>query len=343
MRVDFDTLVRTCVEILTRRGVSLADATLQAEWLAEANARHHDSHGVQRMATLDGRLRAGLISVEPRIGFDWRSSVALSVDADHALGPVAACAAIDQLLPRARAHGIAIAAIRNSNHLGMLAGYVERIAEEGMIGMVFTTSEALVHPWGGSEAMVGTNPIGIGVPSNNAPLIVDMATSEVSAGRILAHHATGTPLGEGWAVDEFGESTLDPAEAMRGALSPFGGAKGYALGAALEALVGAVSGTAFGPEKRGTLDAEDLSTKGDTIIAIDPRVIDPEYSPERVGDYFDSLRRSTAKRGGVAVRVPGDRARADSATSRRDGIELSEELWEDLRARAAGERAGVHG
>ena len=117
-----------------------------------------------------------------------------------------------------------LAAVRGANHLGILAPYAEAVADQGMIGIALTTSEALVHPSGGRTAMIGTNPVAIAVPARPDPLVLDMATGEVSMGRILRHAELGEPIPPGWAVDAAGEPTTDAAAAAAGAISPFGAA-----------------------------------------------------------------------------------------------------------------------
>ena len=146
---------------------------------------------------------------------------------------------------RAARTGIAAAAIRNTSHLGMLACYVESLAHAGVVGLAFTTSEALVHPRGGRVALVGTNPLAVALPTDGEPFVMDMATGAISKGEVIARGHRGQELPPGSAVDAEGYPTVDPAAAERGTISPFGGAKGFALGLALELLVAALTETAL--------------------------------------------------------------------------------------------------
>src|SRR5699024_3092522 len=114
------------------------------------------------------------------------------------------------------------------NHMGMLAPYVEKAAKAGCIAIALTTSEALVHPWGGARALVGTNPIAVGVPTVKQPFVLDMATSEVSMGKVLYYAGRDECIPEGWGIGSSGSSTTNPSEVI--ALTPFGGPKGYGLG-----------------------------------------------------------------------------------------------------------------
>ena len=164
--------------------------------------------------------------------------------------------AVEAIAARAKTTGIAVAAIANNNHIGMLAWYAEAIAQAGQVAIILTTSEALVHPFGGRTALLGTNPIAIGAPTDTGPFVIDLATSLVSMGEIHDHAHRGAALQSGWAVDADGNPTTNANAAKGGAIAPFGGAKGYALGLAFELLVTALTGAALGRGVTGTLNAE---------------------------------------------------------------------------------------
>ena len=177
----------------------------------------------------------------------WTARSFLSVDGNRGLGPVVAMAALETDHARAPAKTArAIAAIRNANHLGALAYYAEHVASLGLTCIALTISEALVHPWGGRKALVGTNPIAIGVPADPTPLVMDMATGLVSMGKIHDHANRHEPIPPNWALDENGDPTTDAVAAKKGAIAPFGGAKGYALGLAFEVLVASLASSAIG-------------------------------------------------------------------------------------------------
>ena len=199
------------------------------------------------------------------------------------------------------------------------------MADAQCVGMAFTVSEALVHPWGGSQAMVGTNPIGIAVPTASEPLVLDMSTAATSAGKVLDYAARGQDLPEGWAVDESGHPTTNAQAAVAGAISPFGGAKGYALAIALEVLVGVLSATAYGRDVFGTLDTEHPPTKGDLFIAISTSAFGSQPEFTGLAHYLEEIRAGGID--GHEIAVPGDHARAVRADREANGIPLDRELW----------------
>lgn len=312
------------VRVLRGRGATADDSRMQADMLVEGDLRGQHSHGIRRLPVLAARLTNGVATsgVDPELV--WTGDARLHVDGRRGLGPAVAHRALDALIPAAHEHGVAVASVANAGHIGMLAPYVERLVAEGCIGIVLTVSEALVAPFGGSRALVGTNPIGIGVPASPEPLVLDMSTAAVSAGKIRDYAARGWPIPAGWAVDARGEPTTDAAAAVRGAISAFGGAKGYALGLAFEALVGVLAGSAFGRDVHGTLDTELPPTKGDVFIAI------PAPAQPALTAYLDLLRGEGAD--GARVLVPGDRARALRAQRLREGIPLDAALWQEVQA-----------
>ncbi len=330
MRVTRQETEAVATSLLERRAATSANARLQAAVLVDAELKGNPSHGLQRLPRILARIDRGVINPRTSGVSHWRSEAILDVDGEMGLGPVVAMTALELLQQRVVRTGIALAAIHNSNHLGMLAFYVERLAEHGLIGIAMSSSEALVHPFGGTRAVLGTNPIAIAVPTDDHPLILDLATSLVSMGKIHHHAANALSLPSGWARDRDGHPTTDAQKAKAGAIAPFGDAKGYGLGIAIELLVAALAGSALAPDVHGTLDADRVCNKGDVIIAIDPGC---QSSVLRaLAAYLELVRLSTPSDPGNPVRVPGDGARRRRDASVRDGFEISPRLWSEITA-----------
>jgi LDH2 family malate/lactate/ureidoglycolate dehydrogenase len=323
-------------DALIRSGAVRSDASIQARHLVEGDLRDHPSHGVRRLPVLIERLRAGLLVSGVAPVCTWHGDALLDIDGRRGFGPVVGFGAVDAITERAARTGVALATISNAGHLGMAAPYVERLVERGCLGLVLTVSEALVHPWGGSRPLVGTNPLAIGVPTGRDPLILDMSTAAVSAGRILDHAARHESIPEGWAVDGGGRPTTDPAAAVAGAVSPFGGAKGFALGVALEAFVGVATRTSFGTDVHGTLDIDRPVTKGDVLLALSVELVGGAAAIPALTAYLDAVRASGV--GGRAVAVPGDRARRARTERERTGVPVDPIVWRAVQQYARGER-----
>ena len=314
-------------EAMALAGTPEENATTQIDHWLEAELRGHKSHGLLRLPRIIERIHNKVADPCTTGSLSWRAPAFLEVDGEMGLGPVIAQRALEEISAKAKECGIAIAGIRNSNHLGMLAPYAEQIAKKAQVLIALTNSEALVHPWGGSEAMLGTNPIAIGVPTESEPLVVDMATSIVSMGKIHDYADRGQALENGWAVDAAGNPTTDAAAAKDGAIGPFGGAKGYALGVAFEAIVACLANSDAGPSVAGTLDSTEVCNKGDVFIVIEPAGNAPLGM---LADYLNSLRDSRTLGDNERVLVPGDRARTNQAYNREYGIPMTADSWRIL-------------
>ena len=322
-------LQSTSTAALMKVGVPRESAETQVGLWLEAELRGHPSHGILRLPRMVERIKNGVASASATGLGSWRAAAHYDVDGQNGLGPVVARKAIAKISECARKTGIALSTVRNSNHLGMLAVYADEVASGGQILIALTTSEALVHPWGGRKAMLGTNPIAIGVPAKPHPFVLDMATSIVSMGKIhdLANH--GEPLEEGWALDAEGNPTTDAIAAKAGAIAPFGMAKGYALGLAFEVLVAGLTASAFGKDVKGTLDSTEVCNKGDLFIVIEPSI---NSLADPITQYLDDLRATVPTNPSQPVQVPNDRARVSRELAMRQGVSIPVTIWSKIQS-----------
>lgn len=328
VKIGWSEAKNTAIKVLAAAGTPHDCAEIQAELLVEAELRGRPSHGLLRLPRLVERIRNGVLDPAARGDAQWRGAALLEVDGQRGLGPVVAYAALDLIGARAReSSGVAVAAIHNSNHLGMLALYAERVARQGQILIALSTSEALVHPWGGRHAMLGTNPIAIGVPGADQPFVLDMATGLVSMGQIHDHAHQGRALQPGWALDADGNPTTDAEAAKQGAIAPFGQAKGYALGLAFEVLVASLTGSALGRDVQGTLDSTSVCNKGDVFIVIEPA---SGAMATSITAYLDAIRACAPADPSMPVLVPGDRAVSQRARSLEQGLTIAADVWERI-------------
>lgn len=320
----------TAIQALRKGGLPAAHAEVQLDLLLDAEMRGVPSHGLLRLPRVIERVANGVTNPETKGRQSWRGQAMLDVDGESGLGPVVALAALETATAQVRETGSCVVAIKNCDHLGMLAFYAEKLALDGKVLLAMTVSEALVHPYGGRRAMIGTNPITIGVPAEPFPFVFDMATSLVSMGKIHDHANRGVAIPAGWALDADGNPTTDPIAAKTGAIAPFGGAKGYGLGLAFEVLVSSLAGSAIGTAVKGTLDSTHRCNKGDLFVVLEPA----SGALPLVSGFLEELRHSAPADPALPVRVPGDRAIATRERAGRDGLSVAPEVWDRICALA---------
>lgn len=238
-------------------------------------------------------------------------------------------------MEKARQSGIGWVGLRGSNHAGPAALYVRPQAATGMIGLCAAVGSANhVAPFGGTDLLLGTNPIAVAAPSGGEdPFVLDMATTVAAVGKIKTLAQRGEPMPEGWMVGRDGKPLTDPARKDEGFLLPIGGPKGYGLAVAIGMLAGLLNGAAFGSDVVDfTADTTSAANTGQFVVAIDIAAFIPlDQFQSTAARVFAELRASPPLPGHDPVRVPGDGREAGRRHRLSEGIALHPALREELR------------
>ena len=220
------------------------------------------------------------------------------IDGGDNIAYVVSLTAIDKAVEICRKNGVAVVGANNTWFSGRCAYYVERAARQGYVAMHTTNTTARVAPYGGIDRLMGTNPFAIAFPSEDDPLIIDIATSATTWGDVALARTKGEPLPEGLAVDPQGRPTVDPAAALDGAFLPWGGHRGSGLSLAVQ-LLGILAGSA------PVID--DVSNYGLFFLVIDPDILMPGGNYKaRVSELRRTIAANRPMAGTPNVRVPGD-------------------------------------
>ncbi|MCH9652214.1 MAG: Ldh family oxidoreductase [Deltaproteobacteria bacterium] len=235
--VGADWLEAVMTRALASRGLSPEHQAAVVEGLLEASLRGVDTHGVRLFPTYLKELDGGRAAVRPQMTWQENYSSAHLLDAGSALGLVAGRTACQRATELARNHGVGAVVVRNSNHFGPASAFTLWLARQGLIGLCCTNSDALVAPFQGVEALLGTNPISCAVAGEGDDVFcLDMATSQVSYSCTKIFREEGRPLEPRWAVDATGQDCASTEAGSPSALLPLGGYKGQGLGMAVSLL-----------------------------------------------------------------------------------------------------------
>jgi L-2-hydroxycarboxylate dehydrogenase (NAD+) len=201
----------------------------------------------------------------------------------------------------------------------------------------------MVHPFGGTERVIGTNPLVIAVPSDSGPpLVHDFATSAIANGKVKQAQMRGENLPEGVALGPDGLPTRDPAAAQKGSLAPMGGEiggghKGFGLGLCIGLLAGPLVGAMTGKAAIGGYEPGKRSNKGEIIIAMDPAAFgDPAVFSRAVGAHLAEVRNSRKAHGSEGIRIPGERGFVERERRLKEGVPVDPSVWRDLARLAEG-------
>lgn len=319
--------------LATAVGVSSADAEIFVGALVDADLHGVATHGVSRLGIYLQRIQAGLIDPKAVLQAERTRGSILTLDAGNGLGQVQAVKALNRLMPLAKQNGIAAATIRNSQHFGALSFYCNLAAQKGYVLLAMTNCEPAMSPEGGYEALFGTNPIAASFPSGKGYNIkIDLATSIVARGNIIAARQRGEPIPSGWALDSNGDATTDPEKALLGTVLTMAGHKGYALALMVELFSGVLSGAAIGPEVGSMY--KNLDRKQDVghffcLIDIDAFMDIAEFI-ERIDATIDRIKASSKRPGVEEILVPGERSSRAARQNALRGIAISEPVLSEL-------------
>lgn len=307
-KVKIENLRETCIEILKYYGVSKDDAEIVAESIEYAHTRGKHTHGIGRMPIYIRKLKNNLMNPQTPMNIAKEMEAVVICDAQNGFGQVAAIKGADIAMKKARKFGVGIVGIKNSNNFGT-AGFIgEHIVNEGMIGVIFTNSAPAIAPTGGIRSFLGTNPICFAFPSDgeNPPIIFDMACSNAARGKVRLAAKNGEKIPHGWAVDENGNDTTDPNEALKGSMIAMGGYKGYGLAICVDLLAGMLTGSGFAGEVKNLNHPTEISRYGHFIIALNLQSFLSEYEYKTKLNYFIRKLRSCGEEGKVLY--PGEKS-----------------------------------
>jgi L-2-hydroxycarboxylate dehydrogenase (NAD+) len=335
-----------CTRVFMYFDVSKSEATQAADVLVAADLRGIDSHGVARMSSYVDQLNDGLINPKPEIKLLRSTPSTATVDGDNGLGLVVGPRANQMAIDLADKAGSGWVSVMNTNHYGIAGYYVLKAVARDMIGWAMTNTSPIVAPLWGMDRMLGTNPIAIAFPGKSEPaIVIDMATCTAAYGKIEMALRKGEKIPEGWAMDNRGYVTTDPADVIAGgALLPLGsdrergGHKGYGLAIMVDLLSGALSGANWGPFAPSFAVAQALPTRsvGKGIghffgaMRIDG-FIDADAFKSQVDDYVRAFRAAKPAPGTTGPLLPGDPEREAERIRGENGVPLILPVIEDLR------------
>ena len=317
------------IDILMKYGVDEKDAETTANIYVEADLKGFTSHGIGRFPQTVVGLELGNIKPNPNIKVIKESPATATVDGDMGLGYVIGEKAMNIAIEKAKTVGIGAVATVNANHFGITGHYSEMALNDDLIGIAITNTEPAMAPFGGTEKILGTNPIAIAFKGNKYKFSLDMATASIARGKILEALRKKIKIPEGCAVDKDGKPTTDPAKALEGCILPFGGPKGYGLALAIE-MLSAIGGAEVGTKVRGTANPKERCTKGDLFIAINPEFfMGGEEFKKKVDELLEEIKNSEPAEG-FEILIPGEIEERNKA-KRKDGFEIDENLYNQLK------------
>ena len=278
------------------------------------------------MPTYAAQTKNGKIDGAAKPRLEWKKPGVAAIDAANGFAYPAIDLATASLPETAKKNGIAAASIYRSHHCGAAGLPVEKLAEAGLVALMFANTPGAIAPWGGSRAVFGTNPVAFACPlPGKPPIVVDLSLSKVARGNILAAKQKNEPIPEGWALDASGKPTTDANAALTGTMLPLGDAKGTALALMVELLAAGLTGANYAADASSFLNAKGSPPgTGQLLIAFDPSAFGGTL------DHFATLAQSIEAQPGT--RLPGTRRLSLRDKAKQNGVAINDALFAEIQA-----------
>ncbi|KDD27568.1 malate/L-lactate dehydrogenase [Bordetella bronchiseptica MBORD782] len=341
LHIDCDSAQHFTARLFERNGLEPAKAAAVARSLVRADMMGHDSHGLALASWYLDALADGQMASQgaPEVIADRGACFAWN--GQRLPGAWLIERAMEAGVERVRTHGSATCTIANSFHAGALAVYLEQLTAQGLLAILTCSGPAsrAVAPFGGTEALFSPNPLAAGIPTSQAPMLMDISCSITTTNRTRQLARQGRAFPAAWALTREGKPTDDPRQVVDhgGSLLPVGGVdhghKGYAMALMVEALTQGLSG--YGRNAAPTGIVTNIY-----LHILDPEAFGGRAAFLRETDWMAASCTANPPRPGVsAVRVPGQQAQARLAAARAQGLRIAAGLAAELDKYAA--RAGV--
>jgi len=325
--IHYKELVRFSKQLFQKSGFSEENSEIIASSLVFANLRGVDSHGVVRIPYYLKGIEDGLINPKPNIKILKENEFFLLIDGDNTLGCIPATIATNLAISKAKKYGIGLVGVKNLRHVGMLANYIKKIVDEKLFGLAIANASPNIGLRGFKKPVVGTNPLAIGFPvDDSAPIILDMAMSVVAKGKLLLASKKGKEIPKGWSLNERGEETTDPNEAINGMLLPIGGYKGFGLALAIDIICGVILGGEYGLRMKRTW----FSQGGFLILAsrIDLARNYDEYIKE-IKEYIKEVK-AVPTSNLTKIKLPNEIEEETTRKRIKEGIPVEDETYREF-------------
>lgn len=251
----YDYLFNFTAEVFAKMGCERVDAEKTAKVFLAAELRGLPSHGMIRIKDYFQLWEAKRINTKPNIRIVHETPSTAVVDADGAIGMIAATRSMEIAMEKAEKAGTGWVSTRGSNHYGIAGYYAMMALQQDMIGMSMTNANPLVAPPGSISKMLGTNPIAVAVPAGkNKPYVADFATTPIARGKLAVAEKKGEKTLLGYVQDKDGVPSNDPAILKDGgSMLTLGGDiehgshKGFCMSSIVDIFSCVFSGANFGP------------------------------------------------------------------------------------------------
>ena len=319
-------------KIFLNHGLTNQHAEISSNYIIRAELVGAPSHGLTRLKMYCNRLERKLISPKPKIKIKRISQSISHINANNAIGFVAADIGIKKAISNAKKTGFGLVGIKNSGHYGLSSFYAEQAVKKNLMVWCFTNAPPAIAPFGSKKALFGTNPLCFGTPTGNkAPFILDTSTSIINRGKIRRAEKLGLSIPSGAALDKYGNPTTNAKKALEGVQLPIAGFKGSGLAWMVDIISGTLTGASHGGRVKDPFD--DLTgpqNVGHLFIVIKPSIFVGKNYLSQIKKNIKAVKRLPKSSRIKQILYPGEKKYANYKKNSKKSIEIPKNILEEI-------------
>lgn len=307
-------------------------AKISSNYIIKAELVGAHSHGLARLKMYCNRLKRKLINSKPKIKITRISQSISHIDADNAIGFVAADIGIKKAIDCAKKTGFGLVGIKNSGHYGLSSFYAEQAVKKNLMVWCFTNAPPAIAPFGSKKALFGTNPLCFGTPTGNeVPFILDTSASIINRGKIRRAKKLGFSIPAGVALDKYGNPTTNAKKALEGVQLPIATFKGSGLAWMVDIISGVLTGANHGGKVKDPFDDfTGPQNVGHLFIVIKPSIfVGKSYLPQ-IKKNIKAVKRLPKSNGIKQILYPGEKKYANYKRNFKKSIEIPKNILEEI-------------
>lgn len=330
MRIQFEELKEKIKQALLHSGLSEEQAEICAQAHAEASRDGVYSHGLNRVPRFLEFVRKGWVNLEGKPELIKQVGCMENYDGNLGIGVINARFSMERAIELAKVHGIGMVALRNTTHWMRGGSYAWQATQAGFMSVCWTNATPNMPLWGAKSPAVGNNPLCVGIPYKDSPVILDIAMSQYSYGKIEDANLQGKQLAYAAGYDKDGALTTDPGAILETKrILPAGLWKGSGLSLVLDLgaaiLSNGLTGDGIGKAGMGGSGCSQV------FMAISPQVFSSEAEVEKILEIeAQRVHASTPVKENDMVTYPGERTLRTRKENLELGIPVDESVWKDV-------------
>ena len=330
MRIPFEQMYQELLRVLLKKGFSKERAQLCARIFSESSRDGVYSHGLNRFPMFIQYVDLGYIEVHAVPENIARFGAIERWDGKSGPGPLNAYFCTERAIALSRDHGMGCVALRNTNHWMRGGTYGWQAVEAGCMAVCFTNTTPNLPPWGGAEPRIGNNPLVIAVPRQQGHIVLDMAMSLFSYGKMGVTRSRRELLPFEGGYDREGRLTRDPG-AILTSMRPFpiGFWKGSGLAMMLDLLATILS---EGQSTRAIGQIKDERNVSQVFCCIDVQQHRAGYVDQIADELVEYIHATLPVEENGRVYYPGERTLQTRQENLTQGIPVDERKWQQILA-----------